>query len=142
MFDVMAEWLTVPLLHADGGDHPRRIGLAHPSIAPYGVFTTRDGRALLISIQNDHEWKALCDGVLGRPELASDPRFATNVRRVQVRVETDASVARTFASLDATELVERLSRAEIAFAMVNDLHGLSSHPHLRRVSVGTPNGAV
>jgi len=142
MFDVIAEWLTVPLLHADSGDHPRRIGLAHPSIAPYGVFPTRDGRALLISIQNDNEWIALCNGVLERPELAVDARFATNVRRVQLRGETDALVTQTLGSLDATDLIERLSKAEIAFAEVNDLHGLSRHPHLRRISVETSSGAV
>ncbi|MCA0424916.1 MAG: CoA transferase, partial [Proteobacteria bacterium] len=41
MFDVMADWLTVPLLNHEGGKPPRRVGLAHTSIAPYGVFTTK-----------------------------------------------------------------------------------------------------
>ena len=50
LFDVMADWLTVPLLHQEGGKPPRRVGLAHPSIAPYGVFNTKDKKAILISI--------------------------------------------------------------------------------------------
>jgi itaconate CoA-transferase len=50
MFDVMADWLTVPLLNAEGGNPPQRMGLAHPSIAPYGVFRSRDGKDILISI--------------------------------------------------------------------------------------------
>jgi itaconate CoA-transferase len=55
MFDVMADWLTVPLLHAEGGKMPRRVGLAHPSIAPYGLIQTLDSKDILISIQSDQE---------------------------------------------------------------------------------------
>ncbi len=82
MFDVMADWLTVPLLHEEGGKPPRRIGLAHPSIAPYGVFTTRDGRQILISIQSDREWATFCREFLGRAELAAD-----DVRRLVRRAD-------------------------------------------------------
>src|SRR6185437_9877850 len=59
MFDAMADWMTVPLLHHEGGNTPKRIGLAHPSVAPYGVFKSRDGADILISIQNDREWRVL-----------------------------------------------------------------------------------
>jgi len=43
LFDAMADWMTVPLLHHEGGQSPKRLGLSHPSISPYGVFKTRDG---------------------------------------------------------------------------------------------------
>src|ERR1700750_2158829 len=56
MFDAMAEWMTVPLLQHEGGKPPQRVGLAHTSIAPYGVFSSRDGVPILISIQSDREW--------------------------------------------------------------------------------------
>lgn len=141
MFDVIADWMTVPLLHAESGKHPERIGLAHPSIAPYGVFAARDGVDILISIQNDREWKVLC-GVIDRAELADDKAFATNNARVANRRETDAAVGMAFASLDADELSERLARADIAFARVNDLDALSRHPHLRRVTARTPSGTI
>src|ERR1700730_18491149 len=59
MFDAMADWMTVPLLHHEGGRTPKRIGLAHPSVAPYGVFKSKDGADILISIQNDREWRVL-----------------------------------------------------------------------------------
>src|SRR5262249_18818988 len=75
MFDVMAEWLTVPLLHQEAGKPPQRIGLAHPSIAPYGVFTTADGKQILISIQSDREWAKFCVEFLRQPEAATDQRF-------------------------------------------------------------------
>lgn len=142
MFDVMADWLTVPLLNHENGNTPRRIGLAHPSIAPYGVFATKDGNQVLISIQSDREWRNLAAHFLGQPELATDQRFATNVARVANRVETDALVAAAFASRDFVEATEAILRADVAFASVNDMEGLSHHPHLRRITVDTPNGPV
>lgn len=142
MFDVMADWLTVPLLNHEGGKSPKRIGLAHPSISPYGVFTTADGRPLLISIQSEREWASLCALVLGNPALATEPRFASNVARVANRAETDAMVAGVLAGLDAATAIDRLTRADIAFAVLNDMAGLAGHPHLRRISVDTPAGPV
>jgi formyl-CoA transferase len=61
MFDAMAEWMTIPLLNQEWGNPFKRVGLAHPTIAPYGVFKTRDGADILISIQNDREWRMLAD---------------------------------------------------------------------------------
>jgi crotonobetainyl-CoA:carnitine CoA-transferase CaiB-like acyl-CoA transferase len=142
MFDVMADWLTVPLLHQEGGRPPKRLGLAHPSIAPYGVFATKDGRQLLISIQSDREWVAFCALFLGDAAAGKDPRFATNVARTGNRAETDALVARAFAGFDADEAVARLTRADVAFAALNDMAALSMHPHLRRITVETPSGPV
>ncbi len=142
MFDVMADWLTVPLLQHEGGKTPARVGLAHPSIAPYGVFSTRDGRQVLISIQSEREWVKLCGDVLGQPRLPSDPRFATNVARVANRAETDGIVAAAFGAFDEAELRDRLAKADIAFAAVNDMAGLAAHPHLRRIAVETPAGTV
>ena len=93
MFDVIAEWMTVPLLNHEAGKTPGRIGLAHPSISPYGAFATRDGKLALISVQSDREWRALAAGFLGDAALGTDPRFATNVARVENRAQTDALVA-------------------------------------------------
>ena len=81
MFDAMAEWMTIPLLNQEWGNPFKRVGLAHPTIAPYGVFKTRDGAEILISIQNDREWRALADKVLGNAALGADERFATNPQR-------------------------------------------------------------
>jgi crotonobetainyl-CoA:carnitine CoA-transferase CaiB-like acyl-CoA transferase len=142
MFDVIADWLTVPLLQHEGGASPRRLGLAHPSIAPYGVFQTQDGAEILLSIQSDREWARLCEIVLGQPRLAADPRFDTNVARVRNRAATDSLVARAFAQMTAEEAEARLSAAEAAFASVSDMAALSQHPHLRRIVVRTPHGDV
>ena len=142
MFDVLADWLTVPLLNHEGGKSPQRVGLAHPSIAPYGVFQPKEGPAILIAIQSDREWRTLCSDFIGKPELGTDPRFATNVVRVNNRKETDAAVAEAFAKVDAETAVRLLTNANIALASVNDMEGLSTHPHLRRITVDSPNGPV
>jgi len=142
MFGVIADWLAVPLLNHEGGNSPRRVGLAHPSISPYGAFQPGSGPPILISIQSDREWRILCRDFLGAPELGSDPRFATNVERVRNREETDARVARAFSRFSAEEAIAILSRSQIAFASVNDMAGLAAHPHLQRVTVDTPNGPV
>src|SRR5215475_16130011 len=108
MFDAMAEWMTVPLLQQEGGQPPRRIGLAHPSISPYGVFKTRDGADVLISIQNDREWVILARDVMGDAALAADPDFATNLERVKRRADTDGRVAASFGSMNVDELTQKL----------------------------------
>ncbi|NDW02276.1 CaiB/BaiF CoA-transferase family protein [Salipiger sp. PrR002] len=142
MFDVMADWLTVPLLNHEGGKSPRRAGMAHPSISPYSAFETSDGQLILISIQSDREWRMLCEHFLQRPELGCDPRFATNVARVANRAETDGIVAKAFGEMSHDDAIEALGRADVAMASVNDMAGLAAHPHLRRITVETPNGPV
>ncbi|QOZ27873.1 CaiB/BaiF CoA-transferase family protein [Bradyrhizobium sp. CCBAU 51753] len=142
MFDVMADWLTVPLLNAEDGKAPKRIGLAHPSIAPYGVFRSRDGKEILISIQSEREWKTLCAKVLDQPTLPDDPRFANMVERVRNRALTDGIVGEAFGRLTREQLLAKLAEADIAFAEVNSMDDLAKHPHLRRIEVDTPNGKV
>ncbi|KZD22663.1 CaiB/BaiF CoA transferase family protein [Tardiphaga robiniae] len=142
MFDVMADWLTVPLLNSEAGNEPKRMGLAHPSIAPYGVFRSKDGKDILISIQSEREWKVLCAKVLGDAALASDPRLVNGVERVRNRAFTDQTVSDIFGSLSRDELLKRLTDADIAFAEVNTMADLTNHPHLRRITVNTPNGEV
>jgi itaconate CoA-transferase len=142
MFDVIAEWLSVPLLHAENGNAPGRVGLSHPSIAPYGGFRAADGKVILISIQNDREWETLCTQILQRRELVNDPMFRANVDRVRNREKTDRAVAEGFVRQSSIELISCLERHGIAFAEVNDMNDLLRHPHLRRISVDTPAGTV
>ena len=142
MFDAIADWMAVPLIQQEAGKPPQRVGLAHPAIAPYGVFPTRDGEGILIAVQNDREWRVLAEKVLGDADLAADPDFATNLARVQRRAETDRRVAAVSSALDAERLRQKLTEADIAFAHVNDIAALARHPHLRRITVGTASGPV
>jgi itaconate CoA-transferase len=142
MFDAIADWMTVPLLQEEAGFSPKRIGLAHISISPYGAFRSGDSIDILISIQSDREWRVLAEKVLGDTQLAADPNFATNVERVKRRAETDGRVAAVFGAYDADTLEQKLAAADIAFARVNTAADLSRHPHLRRITIGTPSGPV
>src|ERR1043165_5615862 len=127
MFDVMADWLAVPLLNSEAGNPPKRLGLAHPSLAPYGTFRSKDGKDILISIQSEREWKKLCAEVLGQPDLPNDPRFANMVERVRNRALTDKTVGDSFGKLARDELLTKLADADIAFAEVNTMADLATH---------------
>jgi len=113
LFDAMADWMTVPLLHHEGGSSPKRLGLSHPSISPYGVFKSKDGADILISIQNDREWRILAKDVMGDAALAADPNFATVMERVKRRSETDGKVAAAFATMDVETLSRKLAAAQL-----------------------------
>ena len=142
MFDVMADWMSVPLLNTEAGKPPPRMGLSHPSIAPYGAFRSNDGKDILISIQSEREWKVFCAIVLERPKLPDDPRFATMVDRVKNRAATDKIVSDLFGSLSRADLIARLDKADIAYGEVNTSADLARHPHLRRIEIDTEGGAV
>ncbi|MFF0426287.1 CaiB/BaiF CoA transferase family protein [Streptomyces sp. NPDC004520] len=131
LLDSLAEWMGHPLHHGmHGGTPPARTGLAHAVIAPYDAYPTADGGLVLLSVQNDREWRRLAEQVLGRPELAEDPGFATNTARVAGRAETDAVVAAALAPLTAVEALARLDAAGVACARLNSVAELADHPQL------------
>jgi itaconate CoA-transferase len=143
LFDGMAEWMTVPLLHQDyGSGAPERVGLNHPSVAPYGAYASQDDQLVLISIQNEREWVRFCIEVLGDASIATDPRFDSNVGRVANRAALDEKIAVVFRVMPADALAQRLRDAQIAFGRVNTVAQFSRHPQLRRATVATPKGDV
>lgn len=140
LFDALADWMAVPLLYHDyAGRQMARIGVAHPMIAPYGLFHCRDGD-IVIAVQNEREWRALCAEVLGRPELIEDPRFENNVRRVASRAALGTEIQAVLGASSVAEVEAKLTASRIAFGRVNDVAGLSAHPALHRVRVDTPTG--
>ena len=131
LLESLAEWMGYPLHYTvGGGTPPARSGAQHAAIAPYGPYTTRDGVTLLISVQNDREWRRLCADVLGRPELADDVRFATNPDRVGNRDDLRALISDTFATRTADQLEATLTEHGIAFGRQRDVTGLADHPQL------------
>ncbi|MFJ8309245.1 MULTISPECIES: CaiB/BaiF CoA transferase family protein [unclassified Streptomyces] len=131
MLEALAEWLGHPLHHVmHGGTEPARTGVAHAVIAPYDAYPTADGGQVLLSVQNDREWRRLAELVLERPELADDPAYASNAERVANRAETDELVARALAGLTAAEAVGRLESAGIACARLNTVGDVAGHPQL------------
>jgi crotonobetainyl-CoA:carnitine CoA-transferase CaiB-like acyl-CoA transferase len=143
LFDGMADWMNVPLLYFEGtGRAPERLGLAHPSICPYGAFATSDGALVLISIQNEREWADFCARFLDEPDLPKREGFETNVIRVGNRAAVDAHIAAAFAKLTRDAAAAKLRAANTAYGFVNDVAALAHHPALRRVTVDTPGGPV
>lgn len=142
MFDCMAEWMAVPLIHGTYARAPQRMGLKHPSVAPYGVFECADGTQVLIAVQNDREWARFCRIVLGDPSVASDDRFAANVARVANREATDALVQARLGNRSAAEIVNLLDEADVAFGLVNTVDDVLKHPCLRQIEVKTPAGPI
>ena len=139
LFDSAAELMSVPYLQTRyGGKAPARVGLKHPSIAPYGAFTCADGRDIVISIQNEREWQDFCREVLHEPELPQDPRASDNDSRVANRAWVDGKVAEVFASLSSADVIDRLTSAQTAYGSVNGVNDLIAHPQLRtrRMPVG------
>lgn len=143
LFDSMADWMNVPLLQYEGsGTAPQRVGLAHPTICPYGAFATSGGVLVLISIQNEREWVDFCARFLDEPDLPSRPGYESNVARVANREEVDAHIATAFARMTRDEAARKLRAANTAFGFVNDVAGLAQHPALRRTPVATPSGVT
>lgn len=131
MLEALAEWMGHPLHHTmHGGTAPARTGLAHAVIAPYDAYPTADGGRVLLSVQNDREWRRLAELVLERPELGNDSAYATNAARVSHRERTDALVATALGALDADEALARLETAGIACARLRDLREVADHPQL------------
>lgn len=143
LFDALADWMTVPLLHQQyGGAAPERVGLHHPSIAPYGAYVCEGGEQVVISIQNEREWVRFCTDVLALPELATDERFASNPARCANRPALDDQINAVFSRYSRGALSERLREGGIAYGAVNAVADLVEHAQLRRTDVATPSGPV
>ena len=110
------------------GDVPHRLGNAHPNIAPYQTFAVADGY-LIVAVGNDAQFRRLC-GVLGQPELACDPRFATNAGRVGEREALIAALAPALAARRRDDLIAALSAAGIPAGPINDVAEVFADPQV------------
>ena len=143
LFHALADWMNVPYLqHHYGGREIRRPGLHHPTIAPYGAYRCGDDRMLLISIQNEREWLRLCSDVLDQPDLPQNPKFDSNVHRVENRASLDAIMNGVFSQYSIGKIADKLQAAQIAFGRLNDMDVFTNHPQNRFVSVRTSAGDV
>ena len=147
MFESLGEWMGFPAYFAAyGGSPPPRSGAHHSTIVPYGPFRAGDGGTVFLSVQNEREFKAFCERVLGNPAVADDARFASGPARQQNREAMHAEIERVFSALSADEVVERLDGADIANARLNEMGEFWHHPQLkargRWAKVGSPAGEI
>lgn len=147
MLECLAEW-TAPQTYASVADGapPTRSARRHALIAPYGLFELADGSVIMLAVQANPEWVALATEVMGRPELATDPRFATNAARVVNVDELEEAISACFAAEPATQVLSRLRAARIAFGRVNGPLEVAAHEQLhardRFGEVELPDGAA
>ncbi len=147
MLEAMTEWISYALYYTyDGAPPPERAGASHAAIYPYGPFTAGDGTTVILAVQNEREWESFCRTVLERPDLLSDPAFASNVQRVAERERLRALIEGVITRLGGQALVERLDAAGIANARMNDMQGVWSHPQLearkRWTEIDSPAGPL
>lgn len=109
-----ANWLV-------GGRIPGRMGSDHPSIVPYGtIFGTADGKEIVLAVGADRQFERLCT-ILGRPDLAADPRFRTNPARVKNREELKAILRPLVATHPRDALLATLEAEVVPAGAVNDM---------------------
>lgn len=143
LFETITDWLNVPYLHqAYGGKAPDRVGIRHPSIAPYGIYDLADGTQIVIAIQNEREWVRLCNGVLEMPAMAEDPKFSPNFNRVKNFDALDTAMRSVFGKLRREDALKKLKDSDIAFAGLNSMADLTDHGQLRKTEVETQVGLV
>src|SRR6185436_3942311 len=130
LIDTLGEWMSYAAYYTQyGGTQPPRSGASHATIAPYGSYRTCDG-AIIIAVHNKVEWTEFCSRVLQQPALAEDPRFQTNVLRVQHREALTEAIEAALMHLPSAEVLRRLETASIANARVNSIGEYLQHPQL------------
>ncbi|MFC0804441.1 CaiB/BaiF CoA transferase family protein [Ensifer sp. P24N7] len=143
LFDAVADWMNVPVLQFDYSAYATaRAGVNHPSLAPYGAYRCADGKDVVFSVQNDREWVNFCTKFLKRPELTRRPGFADNMERLSHRAGLDEIVSDRFTQMSSEEAMNELEMAGLAYGRLNQVEDVSTHPHLRRVPVSTPEGDI
>lgn len=146
MLECVTEWMTPPFYVWKGsGRIPARAGVRHNMIVPYGAYACADG-TVLFAIQNEREWKRLCDEVLDMPALATDERFSANARRLANRIELEAIIEERLQCFTRAQALERLDRAAIPNSELRDVPQAADHPQLvargRWVTVDSEVGPI
>ncbi|TLF98268.1 CoA transferase [Nocardia cyriacigeorgica] len=147
LFDTAVEMMGYALTYTrHTGVDQEPLGMSSPAVAPYGAYPTADGATVVLGTTNDREWQRLARDLLGRPDLADDPRFATNPGRVGHRGTLDAAVAEWCAQHELTEIQTRADAAGIGNSRYNTPSEVIDHPHLaareRWRFIDTPAGPV
>jgi itaconate CoA-transferase len=147
LMESLCEWMGYPLYYSfEGAPPPKRTGAFHSSVFPYGPFLAGDGKEIFFGLQNEREWLAFCQVVMEQPKLAVDERFCSNSPRSENREALTEVIHSVFAKLTGEQVVERLERANIANARMNQMADVWTHPQLKARNrwrqVQTPAGAV
>jgi Predicted acyl-CoA transferases/carnitine dehydratase len=139
MFDVMTELMGYALNYTrHSGVEQQPVGMGSPAVVPYGAYITADGQTVVLGTTNDREWQRLARDLLGRPDLADDPRYADATGRVAHRGELDGAVADWCARTDLAAIQAAADAAGIGNSRYNTPAEVIAHPHLARSRACTP----
>jgi len=124
------------------GVAPQRLGNAHPNIVPYQVFAARDGH-IIVAVGNENQYARLCE-IIGRRDLASDERFATNASRVNHRDEIVAILQGIFVTRTMRDWLDALERAGVPCGPINTIADVFADPQVqaRGVRLDLPHPAI
>lgn len=147
LFDTMTDIMGYQLTYTQhSGIDQEPLGMSSPAVAPYGSFGTRDGQTVVLGTTNDREWQRLAREIIERPDLADDPRFATNPQRCANRDELNAAIGSWCAQHDLDDIQRIADAAGIGNSRYNKPSEVIAHPHLkardRWRQVGTPEGQI
>ena len=146
LLDVQVSWLANQALnYFCSGTPPTRTGEYHPNLVPYQPFPTADGEKVIIAIGNDGQFKRFCDAV-GRPELATDPRFSTNPGRVKHRLELIPLMVEVTQSRASYEWIEMLGAISVPCGPIQNIAQVFDDPQVRargmQVELASETGVV
>ncbi|MFN8524181.1 MAG: CaiB/BaiF CoA-transferase family protein [Chloroflexota bacterium] len=131
MLDCLAEWMAAPAYYWMYGEKKlQRAGTRHNIIVPYGPYRVGGGQSVNLAVQNEGQWVRLCQVVLRRPELATDPRFATAEARVRHRDALEPLIEQILGQYDRPRVEQMLEEADVPFGSLNEVDGLVEHPQL------------
>jgi len=130
-----ANWLV-------GGMVPTRMGNNHPNVVPYRVYPTSDGH-VIVTCGNDGQFQRLCQG-LDAPDLAADPRFASNAERIANRDELDRRITGLLAGRTRQDVIAILESVNVPCGPINELPDVFADPQVRargrEVAMQRPDG--
>ena len=142
LFDSLSEWMNVPYLqYVYTKQAPKRVGLAHPSIVPYGCFVAKDNTNILFSIQNEREWVSFEENILKLPEELKK-KFINPSQRLKYKIKLNKLIAKAFKLLTSKKITYYFKKGNIAYGFLNNIKDFAKHTELKTSHLTTAHGKI
>jgi len=131
MLDAIVSWLGYfPHHYWHAGEEPVRVGMRHHYVTPYGPYLAGDGEYVNLAVASASDWEVFCRKVIEKPELLSDPRFATVEYRRKNRGLLEETIETIFLEKDHGHWLEQLKKAELPHGIVRGIAQVLAHPQV------------